>query len=200
MEGTVAAQDEFSRSKDALSSLHCSTGTLAPMHTGTLFFLCLYTVTETSQAQSQWHMHSIQTRPASPTGIHYHPRPDSINQQRVINVCVSGDECWASPVLKVNLSLHLCLSSFLFMYPSDPAKSYIRKLGKVKCSNKSTHFKWEGHHSESRPLILTEYVKLTNECFRHFLSSIFFAELYKCIVVNYFSVIRLMIVVDCDVC
>lgn len=89
--------------------------------------------------------------------------------------------------------LHLCLSSFLFMYPSDPAKSYIRKLGKAKCSNKSTPFKRERHHSDSRPLALTEYVKwLTNECFRHFLSSIFFAELYKCVVVNYFSVIRLI--------
>lgn len=89
--------------------------------------------------------------------------------------------------------LHLCLSSVLFMYPSDPAKSYIRKLGKAKCSNKSTPFKRERHHSESRPLALTEYVKwLTNECFRHFLSSIFFAELYKRVVVNYFSVIRLI--------
>ncbi len=37
MEGTVAAQDEFSRSKNTLSSLHCSTGTLAPVHTGHYF-------------------------------------------------------------------------------------------------------------------------------------------------------------------
>ncbi|MEQ2210741.1 hypothetical protein XENOCAPTIV_018463, partial [Xenoophorus captivus] len=42
MEGTVAAQDEFSRSKATLTVLHRSTRTLAPSLTGTFVYLPPY--------------------------------------------------------------------------------------------------------------------------------------------------------------
>lgn len=58
MEGTVAAQDEFSRSKSTQSSLHSPTGTLAPIHTGTLCYACLLYATLTSQYQMHEHTHT----------------------------------------------------------------------------------------------------------------------------------------------
>lgn len=89
MEGTVAAQDEFSRSKDTLSSL----GTLAPMHTGT-YCACVNILTHCPhkhEVDCRMYEHTIYRQSLqSPTMLHYHPSPKSINQHRVINLCVWG--------------------------------------------------------------------------------------------------------------
>lgn len=69
------------------------------------------------------HTHSVQRNPASPTSF------NSINQLRVVNLCVAGNDCWASPALKVNLQL--CLSLFTLTYPSDPANSYTREMQRL---------------------------------------------------------------------
>lgn len=78
MEGTVAAQDEFSRSKSTQSSLHSPTGTLAPIHTGhfvMLVFVCHINLT----VSDAWtHTHSVQRNPAYPTSF------NSINQQGLL--------------------------------------------------------------------------------------------------------------------
>lgn len=125
MEGTVAAQDEFSRSKGTLRSLHRPTGTMASRLRGTF---CLFTATLTSQIHHPSLMHREHTQAASPLKLCYHLQPNGINQQG-INL-VSGNDCWASPALKVNLyhPLLLGLLSFYSMYPSDPVNYYSRTM------------------------------------------------------------------------